>query len=201
MPVTKAPPGTITKPSGKQPIPLPDEISPTVYIKQFVEWLQTSKPGATLHNVHLRMVWLHSPSEEEDGVVTYGEIGADGQSVADMTLTLGMTSDLKKFLRGKAVTYRSDQRYLEPAPPNGVSQKQSPFDPDKKGQVEVTIWSGTGEVNLRFLPNRVTWTIQPTYAAASNLLFGAPTGKDAPAIKPLVVLSLSKHQSDDKSVV
>lgn len=166
------------------PITLPDEISPTVYIRPFFEWLQ-SKEENVLHEVRLRLVWLHAKSFDEDGIVNYGEI--DGG-----TMKLGMTADLKKFLKGTAAYYSSDERWFKSAS-SGVSGIPLPFDPDKQSQVEVTIWTGSGQVDLDFTPKQVSWTIVPKYAAGSNLLYGFPSGAGAPIVKPMVMLSLSKH--------
>lgn len=192
MPV-KAPPAKSTT---QGPIPLPDEISPTIYIQQFVEWLQTSEPNVTTHHVRLRLAWLHAKSSADDGVVTYGEIGAAGQRSGDVTLALGMTPDLKKFLKGTAAIYHSDTRRFEPALKGQLSQKQSPFNPDKAGQVEVTIWTGTGEIELKFLPKQLVWRVIPHYAATANLLYGFATGKSAPSARPMVMLSLAKTSID-----
>lgn len=115
------------RPVKKGPISLPDEISPTVYLQQFVEWLQESPAGGQgkgVNVVHLRLAWLHALSTTEQGVVTYGEIGKVGTDEA--TLQLGLASNLKKVLKGAPTLYRSDRRYSQPT--EGLSVGDYPFD-------------------------------------------------------------------------
>lgn len=174
------------------PVAIPSEISPTVYILPFFEWLQAKEENVQ-HRVRLRLIWLHAESFDKEGVVNYGEIGFDGFVGGAVTMTLGMTADLKKFLRGTALLYRSDERWGKPADSMSLSGLPFPFDPDQQSQVEVTIWTGSGKIDLGFSSRKIIWTIEPKYAASSNLLYGFPSGTAAPIVKPMIMLSLSRH--------
>lgn len=195
MPFEKVPD---LKPSEKGPISLPEEISPTVYLQQFVEWLQTSKTdtAGNIHIVQLRLVWLYAPSLENDGVVTYGEIGIEDGHNHLHTLSLGTTPDRRQFLKGTMTTYRSNDRSGdEPDDENSLSGAEiKPFDPEKTRPLNITIWADTGEIILQSRDIKSPgqkWTIFPRYATASNLLYGAPAGIVPPL--PMVMLSLAKH--------
>lgn len=185
------------KPSIKGP-KLPEEISPTVYLQQFVEWLQTSKTdtACNIHTVHLRLVWLYASSLEENGVVTYGEIGMEEGHNHLQTLSLGMTPDRGPFLKGTVTTYRSNDRWGDKPANEGLQSgtKIKPFDPEKTRLLNVTMWVDTGEVVLQSRDIKSPgqkWTIFPKYATVSNLLYGAPAGIVPPL--PMVMLSLAQH--------
>jgi hypothetical protein len=195
MPFEKVPD---VKPSEKGPISLPEEISPTVYLQQFVEWLQTSKTdtAGNIHIVQLRLVWLYASSLEENGVVTYGEIGMEEGHNHLHTLSLGMTPDRGPFLKGTIATYRSNDRWGDKAAnENSLSgAKIKPFDPEKTRLLNITIWADTGEVILQSRDIKSPgqkWAIFPQYATASNLLYGTPAGIAPPL--PMVMLSLAQR--------
>jgi hypothetical protein len=170
---------------------IPEEISPTMYIRSFFEWLQ-AKEQNVVHTVHLRLVLFHAESFDDNGVIAYGELGIDASDNTEATMKLGMTPQLKKFLKGTAKLYSSDERWFKPVSV-GLSGSSVPFDPNTQSQVEVTIWTGSGQIDLNFAPKQANWKIEPKYAAGSNLLYGFPSGTGAPIVKPMIVLSLSKH--------
>lgn len=193
MPAVKKP---HPKPAGG-PIDLSDALTPEVYLKQFVEWLKVKPTEDSLvpnapRTVHLRLAWLHAPGDDSEGVVNYGEIGHDADS-ATMTLGVaGSASDMKVILRGKAALYSSAARWGNPPPAGGLSGLPFPFNPNAAGEVTVTIRTQTGQIDLDFADGK-SWTIQSQFQAGANLLWGIPSGAGAPAIKPMVLLSLSKH--------
>ena len=177
------------KPAGG-PIDLPDEIAPEVYLKQFVDWLKVKPKEDSLvpnapRTVHLRLVWLHAPESNQEGVVSYSEIGHDGKATT-MTL-VGRTT-----LKGTAALYSSAARWGNPPPGGGLSGLPFPFDPNKAGEVTVKVLTKTGQIDLDFTDGK-NWTIQSKFQAGANLLWGFPSGAGAPSIKPMVLLSLSKH--------
>lgn len=178
------------KPAGSGPIDLPDAISPEVYLKQFVDWLKVKPVDDSLvpnapRTVRLRLVWLHSPDSDQESVVTYNEVGHDG-TAATMTL-VG-----RSVLKGTAARYSSAARWGNPPPGGGLSGLPFPFNPNAAGEVTVTIHSETGQIDIDFA-NGQGWTIQAKFQAGANLLWGFPSGAGAPSIKPMVLLSLSKH--------
>jgi hypothetical protein len=175
------------KPSKKAPIVLPKEMRPTVYLTQFVQWLQTSpidEAGEKVNRVHLRFVMLASSTTDELGIVTYGEIGAEKGDQA--TMTLRMTSDKKLHLKGEATIYKSDQRLKQTfADPQG----NFPFNPEEAGSIEIIIWAATGEISLQAKSGQ-KWQFLPKYVVASNLLYASASGSTPPF--PMIMLSLSK---------
>ena len=175
------------KPSKKAPIVLPEEMIPTVYLPQFVQWLQTSptdEAGEKVNRVHLRFVMLASSTTDELGIATYGEIGAEKGDRA--TMTLRMTSDKKLHLKGEATTYKSDQRLIKSlTEPIG----NFPFNPSDKGSMEVIIWVATGEISLQAKSGQ-KWQFLPKYVVACNLLYASASGSTPPF--PMIMLSLSK---------
>jgi hypothetical protein len=182
-------------PIGQGPITLPDEISPTVYLKQFVDWLNV-KPRddgfiSEARTVRLRLVWLHAPAADSQGVVSYSEIGSEGQANAVSTMSLGVSPAMNVFLKGTAALYSSQHRWGD-ASPGELSGLPFPFNPSKASEVAVTIWTQTGQIDLAFADG-IIWTVQPKFEAGANLLSGFPSGAGAPSNKPLVLLSLSKH--------
>lgn len=178
------------KPAGGGPITLPDEISPVIYLQQFVDWLKVKPVDDPLvpnapRTVRLRLVWIQSPEAGQESLVNYSEIGHDG-TAATMTL-VG-----RSVLKGTAALYSSAARWGNPPPGGGLSGLPFPFNPNATGEVTVTIRSETGQIDLDFA-NGQSWTIQPKFEAGANLLSGFPSGPGAPSIKPLLLLSLSKH--------
>jgi hypothetical protein len=177
----------------KGPAPLPGELSPTVYLQTFVEWLQTggNQPG-DVHVVDLRLVWLYAFSLEKDGVVTYGELGKEEGNTHLQTLNLGVAPDRRMFLKGTVTTYQSNDRWGVKPDKNSLTDFKNPFSPEKKRELDITIWLDTGEIILKFKPGP-KWTISPKYATASNLLYGTPAGIAPPL--PMVMLSLHKNSA------
>lgn len=168
------------------PIKLPDNISPAVYVQQFVDWLEAKDAQNDIHIVHLRLVWFYSFSLEQNAVIGYGEVGLkDG--VFNVSMSLVKTADGKKSLRGSVTVYKSDQRW-----DNTIVNTGFPFDPDKSRQVEATIRVDTGEIVLKFNPSPI-WKISPTYVPSSNLLFGFPTNFGETPV-PMILLSLHKKE-------
>lgn len=171
---------------------IPDEISPKVYLQPYVDWLNT-KAENVLRHVRLRIVWLHAPGSNEESIISYGEIGFEGHADLEKTMKLGVTQDMKIFLKGFATLYSSKDRWGN-APSGGLSGLPFPFDPNKKSLVGITIWTQTGQVDLDFSSRQPNWTIMTKYEAVANQLWGFPTGEDTPSVKPLILLSLSTHQ-------
>jgi hypothetical protein len=184
MSLKKTPRQTITH---KGPLKLPDEISPAIYLKQFVDWLESSPiggQGKAIHVVHLRMAWLSAPAPDAAGVVAFGEIGTMEGDAATMRLETEANS--KRYLKGAATLFRSDKRgWIHPDAP---ATDGGPFDHKHKEEVEVAIDLDTGQISLHFKSDAKNWTILPKYAIASNFLSGTPT--ISPPL-PVVMLSLA----------
>lgn len=173
--------------SHKGPIKLPADISPSVYLQQFVDWLESSPiggQGKAIHVVHLRMAWLSASGPDQDGVVTFGEIGTMEGDAATMRLETEANS--KRYLKGAATLFKSDKRgWIHPDAP---ATDGGPFDHKHTEEVEVAIDLDTGQINLHFKSSSKNWTIQPKYIIASNFLSGTPN--ISPPL-PVVMLSLS----------
>ena len=184
MPLQKIPNQNLSETG---PIQLPDNISPAVYVQQFVDWLEAKDPENDIRLVHLRLVWFYSFSLEENGVVGYGEVGLK-EGVFNVSMSLVKTADRKKSLRGSATVYMSDRRWDHTIINSGL-----PFDPDKSRQVDVTIWADTGEIVLKFDPSP-TWKISPTYVASSNLVYGFPANFGETPV-PMILLSLHMKEA------
>lgn len=101
-------------------------------------------------------------------------------------------SKFASVLKGTAARYSSGARWGNPPPGGGLSGLPFPFNPNAAGEVTVTIHSETGQIDIDFA-NGQGWTIQAKFQAGANLLWGFPSGAGAPSIKPMVLLSLSKH--------
>lgn len=174
------------------PISIPDEFSPNFYLQPFVNWLNTEEDNV-LRQVRLRLVWVHSSASDTDSIVTYGEIGFDGHSDLEVTMKLGVTLDMKVFLKGMATLYNSDARWGN-ASPNELSGLPFPFNPRQKSLAGITIWTQTGQVELDFASRQDNWKFTTKFEPAAQLLWGFPAGNGAPIVKPMMILSLAKQQ-------
>lgn len=175
------------KPAGGGPITLPGKISPDVYLKQFVDWLEAKDLENDIRLVHLRLVWFYSFSLKENGVVGYGEVGHK-EGVFNVSMSLVKTADGKKSLRGSATVYMSDRRW-----DHTIMNTEFPFNPEQSRQVEVTIWVDTGEIVLKFDPSP-SWKISPNYVASANLLYGFPANFGETPV-PMILLSLHMKEA------
>lgn len=185
MPIVKVPDENLVGSSHPQ---LPEVIDPKVYLKPFFEWLQPPTPNGVVRSVWLRLAWLNAPSFTESGIVNYGELGPSLDS--DKSLKLAFHPLHKLMLTGQLALYQSNERHNPDPKALGIF----PFDPDTKNVLEIRIFRPTSQIELTFLPGQEKWLISPHYAATSNLLYGIPTEGDVPIVKPMILLSLSKHQ-------
>lgn len=184
MPVVKVPDDKLSRNNDNNNNNLiPDVIDPKVYLEQFFEWIQPPVLNSVNRTVGVRLTWLHATSVTENGIVNYGEI------VGNESLKLQFHPLKKMVLAGSVSLYQSDERH-NPIP-NALGL--FPFDPDQKDKIELKIFRTNSEIEITFLPSQKKWTVTPTYAGTSNLLYGFPSGDDVPIVKPMILLSLSKQ--------